>query len=66
MGEIDNGENVLSTTKVNLYFFANAANPPISATSNQGLLTDSQYKTLVFSVIEASTISKFVISTNEV
>ena len=66
IGEIDNGEKVLSTTSVNEYFFANAANSLISATSNKGLLTDSQYKTLVFSVIEASTISKFVISTNEV
>ena len=38
----------------------------MSATSNKGLLTDSQYKTLVFEVIEASTISNFVISTNDV
>ena len=62
-GEIDNGEKVLSTTSVNLYFFAKIANPSISATSNNGLLTDSQYKTLVFFVIAAATNANFVMST---
>ena len=65
-GEIDKGENVLSTTKVKLCFLAKVAKPLISATSNKGLLTDSQYKTFVFLVIAASTTSNFVISTNDV
>ena len=65
-GETDNGENVLSTTNFKLYFLASLAKPLMSATSNKGLLTDSQYKTLVFVVIEDSTISNFVISTNDV
>ena len=41
-GEIDNGENVLSTTNFKLCFLAIADNPFISATSKSGLLTDSQ------------------------
>ena len=64
--EIDNGENVLSTTNFKLCFLAKAANPFISATSKSGLLTDSQYKTFVFFVMAASTTSSFVISTNAV
>ena len=41
-GEIDKGENVLSTINFKLYFFAKTDNAIISATSNNGLLTDSQ------------------------
>ena len=61
-----NGENVLSTTNFKLCFFAIFASDTISATSNNGLLTVSQYKTLVLSLIAASTTSNFVMSTNDV
>ena len=41
-GDIDSGEKVLSTTSFKLYFLASLAKPGISATSSNGLLTDSQ------------------------
>ena len=63
LGATDNGEKVLSTTNFKLCFLAILANPLISATSSNGLLTVSQYNTLVVSVIAASTRSNFVIST---
>ena len=63
---MDKGENVLSTTSFRLCFLAIVDKPFMSATSNSGLLTDSQYKTFVRLVIAASTISKLVISTKAV
>src|SRR5690606_5068009 len=65
-GETDNGENVLSTTSLIPCFFAIVESDAISATSSKGLLTVSQYKTLVFGVMAASTASNFVISTKVV
>ncbi|MNY17640.1 hypothetical protein D3C86_1509670 [compost metagenome] len=65
-GATDKGEKVLSTTNLILCFLAILANPAISATSSNGLLTVSQYSTLVSGVIEASTISNLVISTKVV
>ena len=65
-GETERGENVLSTTKVKLCFLARIDKLAISATSNKGLLTVSQYITLVSRVIAASTISIFVMSTKVV
>src|SRR5690606_3950441 len=65
-GDTDNGENVLSTTSFKLCFFAIFESPAISATSSKGLLTVSQYNTLVSLVIAASTKANFVMSTNEV
>ena len=38
----------------------------VSATSSKGLLTDSQYRVVVFCVIDFSTASKSVMSTKEV
>ena len=65
-GATDNGEKVLSTTNFKLWRFATIAKLAMSATSSNGLLTVSQYKTLVSVVIAASTASIFVISTNVV
>ena len=42
LGDIDSGENVLSITSFKLYFLASLARLGMSATSNNGLLTDSQ------------------------
>jgi hypothetical protein len=47
-------------------FFGDFDKPAISATSNNGLLTVSQYKTFVSGVMAASTASSLVISTNVV
>jgi hypothetical protein len=47
-------------------FFGDFDKPAISATSNNGLLTVSQYKTFVVWVMAASTASSLVISTNVV
>src|SRR5690606_24982064 len=65
-GETLSGENVLSTTKVKLCFFAILESALISATSKSGLLTVSQYNTFVFLVIAASTSSRLVMLTNDV
>ena len=66
LGVIESGEKVLSTTNCKSYFFANAERAFISATSYNGLLTLSQYNTLVFSLIAASTVAKLVMFTKEV
>ena len=56
----------MSTTNLRLCFFAILAKEAISATSNKGLLTVSQYKTLVDGVMAASTRSNLVMSTKVV
>ncbi|MNE82418.1 hypothetical protein D3C80_1791400 [compost metagenome] len=65
-GAIASGENVLSTTSFKLCFLANAAIPAISVISIRGLLTVSQYSTLVCGVIAFSTTSSLVLSTKVV
>ena len=64
-GEIERGENVLSTTSFKLFFLASFESFLILATSRSGLLTDSQYRIFVLFFIDFSTSSILVISTKD-
>ncbi|MNI38053.1 hypothetical protein D3C73_921780 [compost metagenome] len=66
VGEMDNGENVLSTISFSLYFLQMAESFLKSATCNKGLLTLSQYSTFVLGLIDLSSSSASLISKNVV